>query len=119
MGVYPTCQTTFLISCNFHLDSWPSAKLMLIAPGIGLPVTALTGFKGWRAILQRPNAVLTVPLERSVYGLSVIFGHVSGQIASKNVGVSVGREIDTSFWKHLGESATDTHCAMSEGGFSQ
>src|SRR5437762_238066 len=79
------------MSCSFHRETWPSAKLMLIAPGTGCPCTAFPGFAGWRAMLQRPKGVETLPLERSLYSLSVIFGHVSGQIASKNVGVSVGR----------------------------
>jgi len=34
LGVKPTCQTTFLMFCNFQLAAWPSAKPMVMEPGM-------------------------------------------------------------------------------------
>src|SRR6266568_2250808 len=99
--------------CNLQLAAWPSAKPMVILPGTAWLASARAGFSGWREMPQRPSAVAGSPLERSAGRMSVIFGHASGQTASKNVGVSVGRVIADSFGKNLLASPAATHLAMS------
>ena len=52
--VQPLYQTTFLMSCSFQRDAWPSAKHMLMAPGIVTPGVAVAlVFNGWRARQMR------------------------------------------------------------------